>query len=71
MKSASSVKNCYRKDLHHIVEGTTSKILGVDENQADLMLVTMVRVEKLFVENPLHCRARHAFGSLYSANVLI
>jgi hypothetical protein len=33
------VHGCSRKDLHHTVEATTGKTVGVNENQADLQLV--------------------------------
>jgi hypothetical protein len=30
------VHGCWRRDIHHIVEGTIGNILGVGENQVDL-----------------------------------
>jgi hypothetical protein len=38
VKPASSVKSCYRWDLH-TVKGTTRKVFGVGKDQVDLELV--------------------------------
>jgi hypothetical protein len=44
VKPASSVKSTrlLKKGLHHVVEGTTDKIIGVGKNQVDLELVPVV-----------------------------
>jgi hypothetical protein len=65
---ASSVKSCYRWDLH-IVKGTPRKVFGVDIDQVDLMSLyslQMVWVQQLSMQNPRYCHACCMFDCLYS-----